>query len=79
LNKKIYFDNAATTPLDPEVIEVMVNVMKNTFGNPSSVHAIGRQARVVVEEARKKVASFIHAAPAELFFTAGGTEADTNC
>ena len=76
MNKKIYFDNAATTPLDPEVIEVMVNVMKNTFGNPSSVHAIGRQARVVVEEARKKVASFIHAAPAELFFTAGGTEAD---
>ena len=76
MNKKIYFDNAATTPLDPEVIEVMVNVMKNTYGNPSSVHAIGRQARVIIEEARKKVALFINAAPAELFFTAGGTEAD---
>lgn len=76
MNKKIYFDNAATTPLDPEVIDVMVDTLKNTYGNPSSVHAIGRQARVVVEEARKKVASFIHAAPAELFFTAGGTEAD---
>lgn len=76
MNKKIYLDNAATTPLDPEVIEVMVSVMKNTFGNPSSVHAIGRQARVVIEEARKKVASYINAAPAEIFFTAGGTEAD---
>lgn len=76
MSKKIYLDNAATTPLDPEVIEVMVNVMKNTYGNPSSVHAIGRQARVIVEEARKKVASFINAAPAEIFFTAGGTEAD---
>lgn len=76
MNKKIYLDNAATTPLDPEVIEVMVSVMKNTFGNPSSVHAVGRQARVVIEEARKKVASYINAAPAEIFFTAGGTEAD---
>jgi cysteine desulfurase len=76
LNKKIYFDNAATTPIDPEVIDVMVDTLKNTYGNPSSVHAIGRQARVVVEEARKKVASLINAAPAELFFTAGGTEAD---
>lgn len=76
MNKKIYFDNAATTPLDPKVIEVMVDAMKNTYGNPSSVHAIGRQARVVVEEARKKVASYINAAPAEIFFTASGTEAN---
>lgn len=76
LKNKIYLDNAATTPLDPEVISVMLEVMKNTYGNPSAVHAIGRQARVVVEEARKKVASFIHAAPAEVFFTAGGTEAN---
>lgn len=76
MKKKIYLDNAATTPLDPEVIEVMVSIMKNTFGNPSSVHAVGRQARVVIEEARKKVASYINAAPAEIFFTAGGTEAD---
>ena len=76
MKKKIYLDNAATTPLDSEVIEVMVSVMKNTFGNPSSVHAVGRQARVVIEESRKKVASYINAAPAELFFTAGGTEAN---
>lgn len=76
MNKKIYLDNAATTPLDSEVIEVMVSIMKNTFGNPSSVHAIGRQARVVIEESRKKVASYINAAPAEIFFTAGGTEAN---
>ncbi len=73
---KIYFDNAATTPLDLQVIEVMVHAMKETYGNPSSVHSIGRQARVLVEEARKKVASFINAAPAEVFFTAGGTEAN---
>ncbi len=76
MKKKIYLDNAATTPLDSEVIEVMVSLMKNTFGNPSSVHAVGRQARVVIEEARKKVASYINAAPAEIFFTAGGTEAN---
>lgn len=76
MKKKIYLDNAATTPLDPEVIEVMVSVMKNTYGNPSSVHAVGRQARVVIEEARKKVASYINAAPAEIFFTAGATEAN---
>ncbi|MBI2281690.1 MAG: cysteine desulfurase [Bacteroidetes bacterium] len=76
MNKKIYLDNAATTPLDPEVIDVMTKAMKNTYGNPSSVHAVGRQARVVIEEARKKVASYIHAAPAEIFFTAGGTEAN---
>jgi len=73
---KIYLDNAATTPLDPEVIESMVAVMKNTYGNPSAVHALGRKARVVVEEARKKVAAHINAAPAEIFFTAGGTEAN---
>ncbi|MGE0561059.1 MAG: cysteine desulfurase family protein [Flavobacteriales bacterium] len=73
---KIYLDNAATTPLDPEVVNAMVDVMKNTYGNPSAVHALGRKARVVVEEARKKVATFINAAPAELFFTSGGTEAN---
>ncbi len=74
--KRIYLDNAATTPLDPEVIDAMITVMKNTYGNPSAVHALGRKARVMVEEARKKVASHINAAPAELFFTAGGTEAN---
>lgn len=74
--KKIYLDNAASTPLDPEVIETMLGVMKNTYGNPSAVHAMGRQAKVIVEEARKKVASYINAAPAEVFFTAGGTEAN---
>lgn len=74
--QKIYFDNAATTPLDPDVIEVMVSVMKETYGNPSAVHAIGRKARVVIEEARKKVSTHLNAAPAEIFFTAGGTEAN---
>ena len=73
---KIYLDNAATTPLDPDVVDAMVAIMKNTYGNPSAVHAMGRQARVVVEEVRKKVSSFINAAPAEIIFTAGGTEAD---
>lgn len=73
---KVYFDNAATTPIDPEVIQAMIPVLENNFGNPSSIHSMGRQSRVIIEQSRKKVASFIQAAPAEIFFTAGGTEAD---
>jgi len=72
----IYLDNAATTPLDPEVIEVMVETMKNEYGNPSSIHAHGRQAKTIVEKARKTIANLLHASPAEIFFTSGGTEAD---
>lgn len=72
----IYLDNAATTPLDPEVIEVMVQTMQNEYGNPSSIHSHGRQAKTIVEKARKTIAHLLHASPAEIFFTSGGTEAD---
>jgi len=73
---QIYLDNAATTPLDPEVAAVMVETMNNTFGNPSSIHTHGRQAKTIVEKARKQIAKLLHASPAEIFFTSGGTEAD---
>ena len=73
---KIYLDNAATTPIDPEVLKEMYRVMENFYGNPSSIHAHGREARTVIEKARKVVAGLLKASPAEIFFTSGGTEAD---
>ncbi|KEQ30735.1 cysteine desulfurase [Pedobacter antarcticus 4BY] len=73
---RIYLDNAATTPLDKEVIAEMVNVMENYYGNPSSIHAQGREVRTLIEKARKSVSGLLNAAPAEVFFTSGGTEAD---
>lgn len=74
--KRIYLDNAATTPLDKEVVAEMVNVMENYYGNPSSIHAQGREVRTLIEKARKSVAGLLNATPAEIFFTSGGTEAD---
>jgi cysteine desulfurase len=74
--KRVYLDNAATTPLDPLVIAEMTNVMQNSFGNPSAIHALGREVRTLVEKARKTVANLLNASPAEIFFTSGGTEAD---
>lgn len=73
---KIYLDNAATTALHPEVLEVMLPIMKNQFGNPSSIHAYGRETRSIIENARKMVAKLLNASPAEIFFTSGGTEAN---
>jgi cysteine desulfurase len=73
---RVYLDNAATTPLDPEVIEVMTQGMKTLFGNPSSIHAQGREARAAIEKARKKIAAYLGCTPSEIFFTSGGTEAD---
>ncbi len=73
---KVYFDNAATTPMDPEVIGAMTAVMQTGYGNPSSIHAWGREARTLVEKARKTVAGLVNASPGEIFFTSGGTEAD---
>jgi len=73
---KVYFDNAATTPLDKEVLEVMLPVMQSHFGNPSSTHAFGRQTRSLIEQSRKTVAKLLNVSPAEIFFTSGGTEAD---
>ena len=73
---RVYFDNAATTPLDPAVIEAMAEVMKNNYGNPSSIHAQGREVRTLIEESRKTVARLLNVTPSEIFFTSGGTEAD---
>jgi cysteine desulfurase len=73
---KVYFDNAATTPLDKEVADAMYKVMCEDFGNPSSTHAHGRVVRTHIEEARKKVALLLNCTPGEIFFTSGGTEAD---
>lgn len=73
---KVYFDNAATTHLDTEVIAAMLPVMQNEYGNPSSIHAHGRTVRTIIEEARKKVAQILNVTPSEIFFTSGGTEAD---
>jgi cysteine desulfurase len=74
--KTIYLDNAATTPIDPSVIEVMHQSMQENFGNPSSTHQFGRKAKNVVENARKSIAKTFNVSAAEIIFTAGGTEAD---
>jgi cysteine desulfurase len=74
--ERIYLDNAATTPLDKAVIAEMVKVMEEYYGNPSSIHAQGREVRTLIEKARKSVAHLLNAVPAEIFFTSGGTEAD---
>jgi cysteine desulfurase len=73
---KVYLDNAATTPIHPEVINVMVDMMKHKFGNPSSIHSFGREVRSAVEDARKRVARLLKTVPANIFFTSGGTEAN---
>jgi cysteine desulfurase len=72
---RIYFDNAATTPLDPEVLKVMMPYLTEKFGNPSTIYSYGRESRLAVETARKSVAKILNAHPAEIFFTSGGTEA----
>jgi cysteine desulfurase len=73
---KIYLDHNATTPIAPEVMELVTSVLQNQIGNPSSVHSAGRSARVLVDEAREQVASLIGASPSEIVFTSGGTEAN---
>ncbi len=72
----IYLDNAATTPVDPLVWQEMQPYFEDFTANPSSIHSHGRKAKVVVEKARKTIASLLNAAPSEIFFTSGGTEAD---
>ncbi len=74
--RKVYLDNAATTPIYPEVIQRITEVMSDAFGNPSSTHQFGRKARVIVEEARKGIAKHFNVTTAEVVFTAGGSEAD---
>ncbi|MZP30984.1 cysteine desulfurase NifS [Heliobacterium undosum] len=74
--RRVYLDHSATTPVHPGVIEAMVDCMQNHFGNPSSVHSFGREAKKLLEEARANVAHLIGARPEEIIFTSGGTEAD---
>lgn len=74
--KKIYLDNAATTAIHPKVIEKMIPFMKESYGNPSSIHSFGRNVRVAIEEAREIIANFINADSGEIYFTSGGTEAN---
>lgn len=71
---RIYFDNAATTTLDARVLEAMMPYLTEKFGNPSSIYSYGRESRLAIENARKSVAKILHAHPAEIFFTSGGTE-----
>ncbi|MFM8242224.1 MAG: cysteine desulfurase family protein, partial [Crocinitomicaceae bacterium] len=73
---RVYLDNAATTPIAPEVIDVMLTVMKENFGNPSSTHFYGRNAKANIENARRTVAKLLNCAPSEIIFMSGGTEAD---
>ncbi len=72
----VYFDNAATTPIDPRVIEEMLPFWRQHYGNPSSIHSMGRKTKSAIEQSRKKVADLLNTSPSEIFFTSGGTEAD---
>ena len=72
----IYFDNAATTPLLPEVIDKMSETMKTTFGNPSSLHTHGRMASKLLRESREQIAQSLHTLPNRIFFTSGGSESN---
>ena len=74
--KKVYLDNASTTPIDSSVIEAMTVSMKANYGNPSSSHQFGRKAKNMVENARKNIANSFHVSSSEIIFTSGGTEAD---
>src|ERR1017187_1918220 len=73
---KAYLDNAATTALNEEVIDAMLPIMREKYGNPSSIHSYGREVRSIVESARKSVAKLLNVSPSEIFFTPCGTEAN---
>ena len=73
---RIYLDNAATTPLEPLVLEAMMPYLQDHFGNPSSIYSYGRETRLAIERARKSVAKILGAHPGEIFFTSGGTESN---
>ena len=72
----VYLDHAGTTPLDPKVLEAMVPYFSQRFGNPSSLHSVGQEARYALDEARERVAGVLHCRPREVVFTGGGTESD---
>lgn len=73
---RIYMDHGATSPMLPEALDIMTDILRNAYGNPSSIHGTGRQARKIVEEARRQAAKALNALPEEIFFTSGGTEGD---
>ena len=73
---KIYLDNAATTPLNEQVIEEMLSVMRNHYGNPSSTHSIGQEAKTLIENTRRKIAEYLRVTPGEIIFTSCGTESN---
>ena len=75
-NKRVFLDNASTTPIAPEIIVMMSEMMNTNFANPSSVHSYGRESKIVVEGARKKISKLLNTSPGTIFFTSGGTEAD---
>src|SRR5262252_3073373 len=74
--RKVYLDHSATTPVDPRVLEAMLPYLRDQFGNASSIHQFGQEARSAVDKARRSVASLINARPNEIVFTSGGTEAN---
>ena len=67
MSKRVFLDNAATTPMAPEIVEMMCEMMKNNFGNPSSIHSFGRESRIIVENARKTVANLLNTSPGNIF------------
>ena len=76
MSERIYFDNSATTPLDPRVTKAMGPYLDGVFGNPSSLHWAGREAHEAITQARQQVADLFNAQPKEIIFTASGTESD---
>jgi len=79
---RVYLDNAATTPIDEDVLNVMTETMREFYGNPSSTHLMGRKSKSLIERSRKSVAKHMNCLPSEIIFTSGGTEADNmaiNC
>jgi cysteine desulfurase len=72
----VYMDHAATTPVDPRVVEAMLPYFTEKFGNASSIYSLGREARQAIEEARRTVAEILHAKPEEIIFTSCGSESD---
>ncbi len=73
---RIYLDNSATTPIHPEVASAMSELLVRCYGNPSSIHFLGRESRIIIEKARKSMAQALGCSPSEIFFTSGGTESD---
>ena len=73
---KVYLDNAATTPVAPEVFEAMAPIFQDNFGNPSSTHLFGRGSKAIIEKSRRNIAGHLNCKPSEIIFTSGGTEAD---